>query len=112
MKNTILNIKIMQTAYVYTRHVHLSFSILYYKLLNIFYLLQTVVWSICSITFIQVLYPWYKPQTPQFFTFIKTYYYFLKCTMHKQCIVFYIRIGDITFTGRPKKPLTGRTGVS
>jgi len=32
--------------------------------------------------------------------------------MHEQCIVFYKGIGDITFTGCPKKPLTGRTGVS
>jgi hypothetical protein len=30
MKNITLNFKIMQTAYVYTRYVHFSFSILYY----------------------------------------------------------------------------------
>jgi len=59
----------MQTAYVYTKHVHFNSST-HYKLLSIFYLLQTGVWSIYSITFIQLPHPCYKPQTHQFYTFI------------------------------------------
>lgn len=69
MKNTTLNFMIMQTAYVNTKHVHFNSSTHYYKLLNIFYLLQTGVWPIYSITFIQLPHLCYKPQTHRFFTF-------------------------------------------
>ena len=60
MKNTKLNFKIMQIAYVYTRHVHFSSSIHYYNLLSIFYLLQIGVWPSWSFIYTQPPHPWYK----------------------------------------------------